>query len=218
MSIRCSLPALSLLSLALALGGCSSMRALVHSTPEPRDDVATASDTAAATEAPTPPPEDTTPTYTADSLAMGPAEPTPLERLQADVSLRALQLLGTRYRYGGGDPKTGFDCSGFVRYVFRDLLSGDLPRASAAMASLPVPSVDKASLRAGDLLFFKIRRGRVSHVAIYLGGGRFVHAPRGGGRVRVEQLDDRYWRARFAGAKRVLGETLPTAPPRERAP
>ncbi len=218
MSIRRPLPALSLLSLALVLGGCSSMRALVHDTPSPPADASTSNDAMAATEAPASPTEDTTPTYTADSLAMGPAEPTPLERLQADVSMRALQLLGTRYRYGGVDPKTGFDCSGFVRYVFRDLLSGDLPRASAAMATLPVPSVDKDNLRAGDLLFFKIRRGRVSHVAIYLGGGRFVHAPRGGGRVRVEQLDDRYWRARFAGAKRVLGESLPNAETREHAP
>jgi cell wall-associated NlpC family hydrolase len=118
--------------------------------------------------------------------------------------MRALAQLGVRYRFGGNSPETGFDCSGFVRWVFRDHDTLALPRSSHDMARFDAPSVDPAALAPGDLVFFRIRGNRVSHVGIYIGDGRFVHAPSRGGAVRVDRLDDRYWKRRWAGAKRVL--------------
>jgi cell wall-associated NlpC family hydrolase len=120
------------------------------------------------------------------------------------IAMRALSQLGVRYRFGGNSPETGFDCSGFVRWVFRDHDTLALPRASQDMARFDAPSVDPAALAPGDLVFFRIRGNRVSHVGIYIGDGRFVHAPSRGGMVRVDHLDDRYWKRRWAGAKRVL--------------
>lgn len=122
----------------------------------------------------------------------------------SDITVRALAQLGVRYRFGGNSPETGFDCSGFVRWVFRDHDTLALPRSSQDMARFDAPSVDPAALAPGDLVFFRIRGNRVSHVGIYIGDGRFVHAPSRGGAVRVDRLDDRYWKRRWAGAKRVL--------------
>jgi cell wall-associated NlpC family hydrolase len=123
----------------------------------------------------------------------------------SDIALRALAHVGVRYRYGGSTPDTGFDCSGLVRWVFRDHADIQLPRASRDMSLMGSPAVDTDALVAGDLVFFRIDGRRVSHVGIYVGEGRFVHAPSRGGTVRVDRLDDRYWSRRYAGARRVLG-------------
>ena len=117
--------------------------------------------------------------------------------------LRALALLGVPYRYGGDDPAQGLDCSGLVRRVYGDLLDLDLPHRAALLVR-EGRAVARAQLAAGDLLFFNTRRGRDSHVAIYIGDGRFVHAPGRGGMVRVDVLDDAYWLRHFAGARRLL--------------
>jgi cell wall-associated NlpC family hydrolase len=122
----------------------------------------------------------------------------------SDIAMRALAHVGVRYRYGGNTPETGFDCSGLVRWVFRDQSDIQLPRASRDMSLMAAPAVDAGSLVAGDLVFFRIDGRRVSHVGIYVGEGRFVHAPSRGGKVRVDRLDDRYWSRRYAGARRVL--------------
>jgi len=144
-------------------------------------------------------------TLTVEPLQEPVAEPADVPDPGGEIAVRALAELGVRYRFGGNTPETGFDCSGFVRWVFRDHEAIALPRASHDMARLPAPSVDPAELAPGDLVFFRIRGNRVSHVGIYIGDGRFVHAPSRGGKVRVDQLDDRYWKRRWAGAKRVLG-------------
>ena len=129
-----------------------------------------------------------------------PAEPAPAHK----VIDRALTTLGTPYRWGGTSPRQGFDCSGLVQYVFKPLDDLDLPRTSRALSRLDVPSVKRADLQPGDLLFFKIRQRTVDHVAIYLGEGRFIHAPRRGSNVRIDRLNNSYWARHFQLAKRVV--------------
>ena len=119
------------------------------------------------------------------------------------VSLRALSLVGTPYRYGGNTPESGFDCSGLVNYVFRDMLELRLPRSSRELAAVQGPKVRPEQLATGDLVFFGNGR-EVNHVGIYIGEGRFVHAPTTGGTVRLDHLDGHYWRSSYTGARRVL--------------
>jgi cell wall-associated NlpC family hydrolase len=113
----------------------------------------------------------------------------------------ALELRDIRYRRGGRVPATGFDCSGFVHYVFAKVLGVDLPADSASQFAIGL-RVARGELQVGDLVFFHTRGKRVSHVGIYLGDGRFIHSPASGERVRVDRLDARYWARRFAGARR----------------
>lgn len=119
------------------------------------------------------------------------------------VLMRALGLVGTPYRYGGNTPESGFDCSGLVTYVFRDMLDLRLPRTSRELAAIQGPKIAQDRLTAGDLVFFG-NTGNVWHVGIYVGEGRFVHAPSTGGTVRLDHLDSTYWRKHYSGAKRVL--------------
>jgi cell wall-associated NlpC family hydrolase len=127
---------------------------------------------------------------------------------RSDIVLQALSLLGTPYRYGGASPESGFDCSGLVRHVFASVLNQDLPRRSEEISAVGQP-VSRAEIQPGDLLFFNTLRRAFSHVAIYIGGGRFVHAPARNGHVRIEGLDDRYWATRFNGARRLVGASPP---------
>ena len=119
------------------------------------------------------------------------------------VLMRAIGLVGTPYRYGGNTPESGFDCSGLVTYVYRDMLDLRLPRTSRELANVQGPRIDPEKLAAADLVFFG-SKGNVSHVGIYVGEGRFVHAPSTGGTVRLDRLDGPYWRDNYSGAKRVL--------------
>lgn len=119
------------------------------------------------------------------------------------VLMRAISLVGTPYRYGGNTPEGGFDCSGLVDYVYRDMLDLRLPRTSRELATYQGPRIAPERLTAADLVFFG-SRGQVSHVGIYVGEGRFVHAPSTGGTVRLDHLDGAYWRDHYTGAKRVL--------------
>ena len=118
------------------------------------------------------------------------------------VLQKALALLGTPYRWGGTDPDKGFDCSGLVGYVFRNALGIELPRVSRDMAKNGELITDRTKLAAGDLVFFG-RKGRVNHVGIYVGDGRFVHAPSRGKDVTVSSLEQGYWSGRFMQARRV---------------
>lgn len=138
-------------------------------------------------------------------VSSGPAE---------DVLFRAIGLVGTPYRWGGNTPDGGFDCSGLIGYVYRDAAGVQLPRTTREMSSMPVPRIDRQQLSSGDLVFFATGAGRqVSHAGIYVGEGRFVHAPRTGGTVRLDRLDDRYWGTRYLDARRVLeGERLARNP------
>ncbi|MGZ9031751.1 MAG: C40 family peptidase [Burkholderiaceae bacterium] len=135
---------------------------------------------------------------------------------RSDIVLQALSLLGTPYRYGGASPESGFDCSGLVRHVFAAVLNRELPRRSEDISGVGEP-VSRAELQPGDLVFFNTLRRAFSHVAIYVGEGRFVHAPARNGRVRIEGLDDRYWATRFNGARRLL-EAAPSGGAAARAP
>jgi len=122
----------------------------------------------------------------------------------SDVLSRAVNVLGTPYRWGGSSPSKGFDCSGLVKYAFNDIDEVDLPRTSNAMAQGHGVKVDRNDLKPGDLIFFNIKSRRVNHVAIYLGNDRFIHAPRTGKRVSIDTLKKPYWRSRYVVAKRVL--------------
>jgi cell wall-associated NlpC family hydrolase len=119
-------------------------------------------------------------------------------RLLADF---ALKLRNIAYVRGGRDLTSGFDCSGFVRYVFQEALGTSLPANSVSQFETG-EQVDKTGLKMGDLVFFKIHGKRVSHVGIYLDNGLFIHSPSRGKRVRIDHLDTSYWAKRFAGAKR----------------
>lgn len=123
------------------------------------------------------------------------------------VLMRAISLVGTPYRYGGNTPESGFDCSGLVTYVFRDVLEVRLPRTSRDLAAVQGPRIDPMKLAPADLVFFG-SGGNVTHVGIYVGEGRFVHAPSTGGTVRLDHLDGSYWRDHYSGAKRVLNGSL----------
>ena len=121
-----------------------------------------------------------------------------VENLIAD----ALGLVGLRYRRGGSSEETGFDCSGFVGYVFRETLGLMLPRTSREI-SRTGEAVERNELEPGDLVFFNTMRHAFSHVGIYLGNNQFVHAPRTGRAIRVEDMTNRYWTRRYNGARRV---------------
>lgn len=121
---------------------------------------------------------------------------------------RGKTLLGTPYRYGGSSRKTGFDCSGFVGYVYKEELGIKLPRTTGALLNMDAPVIARADLEPGDLILFNDRgRGRVTHVGIYMGDDEFIHSSskRSGG-VRVDKLSNKYWNASYLQAKRVLTE------------
>lgn len=122
-----------------------------------------------------------------------------------DVLIRAIGLVGTPYRWGGNTPDGGFDCSGLIGYVYRDATGLQLPRSTREMIVMRAPVVGREALQSGDLVFFATNGGRnVSHAGIYVGEGRFVHAPRTGGTVRLDSIDSPYWQKAFLEAKRVL--------------
>jgi len=132
----------------------------------------------------------------------------PLDLRADDVLMQAMGLIGTPYRYGGTTPHRGFDCSGFTSYVFRQSLGLELPRTANDQFLGAGTPVEKSALTAGDLVFFRQGRGRIDHVGIYVGEGRFIHSPSRGGRVRIDALSAPHWTRSYKGAKRVL----PSAP------
>lgn len=122
----------------------------------------------------------------------------------SDMVLTAMNFLGVPYRRGGTDESTGFDCSGFTRHVFEMSLGLVLPRRADEQASAQgLLKVQRDELRPGDLVFFNTLRRTFSHVGIYVGDGKFIHSPSTGGKVRVEDMQMSYWKARFTGARRV---------------
>lgn len=130
-----------------------------------------------------------------------------------DVLFRALGLVGTPYRYGGNTPDGGFDCSGLIGYVYRDAAGISLPRSTRELISMRAPGVGRDALQSGDLVFFATNGGgQVSHAGIYVGGGRFVHAPSSGGTVRLDSLSNSYWQRTYLNAKRVFTPELARNP------
>ncbi len=128
-----------------------------------------------------------------------------------DVAVHALGLIGVEYRYGGNTPESGLDCSGLVRHVFQEVTGFTLPRTSREMSRLGA-RVSAKELQAGDLVFFNTRRFQFSHVGIYLGDDRFIHAPSRGREVEIAELSKSYWRRHFNGARRLVG-VLPSLIP-----
>lgn len=124
-------------------------------------------------------------------------------KIQA-VLRRAMALMGTPYRWGGTSPDSGFDCSGLVGYVFRSALGIDLPRVSRDIATHSNGQMiaKREDLKQGDLVFFGLK-GRINHVGIYVGEGRFLHSPSTGKDVRVDSLLTGYWAPRFMQARRI---------------
>jgi cell wall-associated NlpC family hydrolase len=116
--------------------------------------------------------------------------------------VHARRQIGVRYRYGGSSPQHGFDCSGFVRYVYRQT-GIRLPRTTEGMSEMGL-ALRKSELKPGDLVFFDTRHKPFSHVGIYVGGHRFIHAPASGGAVQLVDMRERYWRLRYVGARRVV--------------
>lgn len=118
--------------------------------------------------------------------------------------LKALSMLGTPYKFGGSNPEKGIDCSGFVKHVYKESAGVSLPRSAREM-SKSGEGVEKSDLKPGDLVFFNTRRQPNSHVGIYKGDGEFVHASSSRTKkVTVSRMDQKYWAARFNGARRVL--------------
>lgn len=122
----------------------------------------------------------------------------------------SLSFIGVPYRRGGESSETGFDCSGFVKAVYEQTLGLVLPRKADQQAA-STEKVSKAELQPGDLVFFNTMRRAFSHVGIYVGDGKFIHAPRPGAEVRVESMAVSYWNRRFDGARRVLNESATVA-------
>jgi cell wall-associated NlpC family hydrolase len=140
-----------------------------------------------------------------DSMLEDHLAPPSAERSEA--LLQAVLALGTDYRYGGASASTGYDCSGLVAHVFAQAWGLELPHNARAQSEFGTP-VSLAELQPGDLVFFDTQHSAFSHVGIYLGNGRFVHAPKTGARVRVARLHSSYWMQRFDGARRLTPPDL----------
>lgn len=121
----------------------------------------------------------------------------------SEMLLYAISLSGTPYVYGGKSRQEGFDCSGFVAHVFKNTLDFALPPNAAAMSRLG-RSVSATELLPGDLVFFHTLANPYSHVGIYIGGERFIHSPRSGGKIEIVHMQQEYWASRFDGARRLL--------------
>jgi cell wall-associated NlpC family hydrolase len=139
-----------------------------------------------------------------------------LSERTSDLISTAVGLLGIPYLRGGNSAENGFDCSGFVRHIYKETLGLVLPRSADQQASA-TQKIDKSELKPGDLVFFNTMKRTFSHVGIYLGEGKFIHSPRSGSSVRIEDMRIPYWNARFDGARRVdtsstaqTAVTLPT--------
>jgi cell wall-associated NlpC family hydrolase len=121
----------------------------------------------------------------------------------SDLLFHAFAHMGLKYRSGGVSPDTGFDCSGFVKYVYQETFGVSLPHQAAQMSQIG-KTIDNQQLKLGDLVFYNTMRRNYSHVGIYLGNNRFIHSPSSGSGIRIESIDDKYWATRFDGARRIL--------------
>lgn len=128
----------------------------------------------------------------------------------SDLVITAMGFLGVPYKRGGNTAETGFDCSGFVRAMYQKTIGLVLPRRANEQAAA-TEAIDKKDLRPGDLVFFNTMKRAFSHVGIYVGEGKFIHSPKPGAQVRVEDMGQNYWQRRFDGARRVMSQA-PAAP------
>lgn len=140
--------------------------------------------------------------HAAASIA-APSAPSAFPARDSETLFHALMASGADYRRGGKSYQSGFDCSGLVAHVYREAYGLALPHNTQAQSELGDP-ISLPELQAGDLVFFNTQRKPYSHVGIYLGDGRFIHAPKEGAVVRTENLRARYWATRFDGARRIM--------------
>ena len=119
-----------------------------------------------------------------------------------ELVMYAMSLADTPYHYGGNSPDNGFDCSGFVDHVFRQSLGIALPRTTLELSRTGT-EINKKHLLPGDLVFFNTQHISYSHVGIYIGEDKFVHAPKSGSQIRVEKMNEKYWLSRYDGARRI---------------
>ena len=126
--------------------------------------------------------------------------PSPISEKGNDVALYALGLIDTGYRFGGKNPEAGLDCSGMVSHIYRTALGLQISGSAADLARQS-RAIEREALRPGDLVFFNTRNRSYSHVGIYIGDSRFVHAPSANGKVRIDRLGDRYYAQRFEAAR-----------------
>lgn len=117
-----------------------------------------------------------------------------------ELLMHSMSLIGKPYRYGGTSRQSGFDCSGMVQYIYRHVLGVSLPRTADGMARAGM-KIAPSSLKTGDLVFFNTSGKPYSHVGLYIGDGRFIHAPNSRSVVKISQLDNRYYRQHFSGAR-----------------
>lgn len=138
-----------------------------------------------------------------EALIASKAEPPPAKSASGNAApvVFALSLLDRRYQYGGNNPEQGFDCSGFMKYVFKQSAGLDLPRTAAEQAGRG-KALTMTDLQPGDAVFFNTLGRAYSHVGLYLGDGKFIHAPRSGAAIRVEKINLAYWQTRFEGGRR----------------
>ena len=127
---------------------------------------------------------------------------THMQSQASGLVVSAMGFLGVPYRRGGNSAESGFDCSGFVKAIYEQTIGLVLPR-SAAQQAAATQTIDKSELRPGDLVFFNTMRRACSHVGIYVGNGKFIHSPKPGAEVRVEDMGLAYWARRYDGARRV---------------
>lgn len=120
----------------------------------------------------------------------------------SELAMQAMGMLGIHYKYGGSTPESGLDCSGLVRYVFKEAWGANLPRTSVEISRVG-ETIEQQDLQPGDLVFYNTLKRGFSHVGIYLGNNKFIHSPSAGGRVRIESMDVGYWKQRFNGARRI---------------
>jgi cell wall-associated NlpC family hydrolase len=130
----------------------------------------------------------------------------------SELVVSAMAFLGVPYRRGGNSAETGFDCSGFVKAIYEQTVGLVLPRRANEQASAG-QQVDKKDLQPGDLVFFNTMKRAFSHVGIYVGDGKFIHSPKPGAQVRVEDMGVNYWATRYNGARRVLPAQREAAAP-----
>ena len=196
------------LALVTLLFGCAAQGPASHSEPQPQDHSPIAAQSAFKAKASSSSvfgePEELA---TEDDLqSFSSSKPYQLPALADSILERGMSLIGTRYRFGGTSEKSGFDCSGFIGYLFREEAGVTLPRSTREMINVDAPKVARNKLKPGDLLFFSTNgRGRVSHAGIYLGDDQFIHSSsRRSGGVRIDSLGDSYWSKTFIEAKRAL--------------
>jgi cell wall-associated NlpC family hydrolase len=129
-----------------------------------------------------------------------------------EIILHAISQTGVKYQYGGINPDTGFDCSGFVRYVFQQAANLTLPHGARAISQVGT-NISKNELQPGDLVFFNTLKSVYSHVGIYVGNNRFIHSPSAGGTISVTDMNDAYWAKRFTGARHIEAKDLAAVDP-----